>query len=65
MQLRVLIVRSRSRTRLADDVRTVLDELEAPVMEASVPLREAYAGAFGAPPAPQVDYAAVLEELRL
>jgi chromosome partitioning protein len=65
VQLRVLVVRARARTRLADDVRTVLDELEAPVMEASVPLREAYAGAFGAPPAPQIDYAAVLEELRL
>jgi chromosome partitioning protein len=64
IDLRVLVVRARARTRLAEDIRTVLGELDAPLMTAVVPLREAYAGAFGAPPAPHVDYAAVLGEIR-
>jgi chromosome partitioning protein len=64
IDLRILVIRARARTRLSEDVRTVLGELEAPLMTASIPLREAYAGAFGAPPAPHVDYAAVLDEIR-
>lgn len=64
VDLRVLVVKVRRRTRLAEDVRTVLEELDAPLLRSSIPLREAYAGAFGAPPAPHVDYSAVLEEIR-
>jgi chromosome partitioning protein len=64
VDLRVLVVKVRARTRLAEDARTVLGELEAPVLSSCIPLREAYAGAFGAMPAPHVDYMAVLEEVR-
>jgi len=63
IDLRILVTRVRPGTRLARDVRTVLDELGAPVLEAEIPLREAYAASFGAPPAAHVDYGAVLAEL--
>jgi chromosome partitioning protein len=61
--LHVLITRTRAGTRLARAVRELLAELEVPALVAEIPLREAYAAAFGAPPAPQVDYAAVLAEI--
>ena len=63
VQLRVLVTRLRKGTRLAGDIRTVLEELQAPLLDSYIPLREAYAGAFGAVPAPHVDYAQVLEEI--
>ncbi|MDQ6898071.1 MAG: ParA family protein [Candidatus Dormibacteraeota bacterium] len=63
LRLHVLVTRSRMGTRLARDVRTVLDELHAPLLTAEIPLREAYASAFGAPPAPHVDYIDVLQEM--
>ncbi len=63
VKLRVLITRARGGTRLARDLRVVLDEMRAPLFGTQIPLREAYAGAFGAPPAPHVDYEPVLEEI--
>jgi chromosome partitioning protein len=63
LELRVLLTRVRAGTRSSRLVRTDLASREVPVLSAEVPLREAYARAFGAPPAPQVDYTEVLTEL--
>jgi chromosome partitioning protein len=63
LQLRVLLTRVRSGTRSSRVVREELASREVPVFVAEVPLREAYARAFGSPPAPQVDYSEVLTEL--
>jgi chromosome partitioning protein len=63
MELFVLITRARTGTRLAREVRIVLDEMNAPVLAAQVPLAEVYASGFGASPTPETHYQAVLEEL--
>ena len=65
VDLRVLLVKVRTRTRLAGDVRAVLDEMGAPLMTATVPLRETYAAAFGAVPDPGAHHEPVLQELGL
>jgi chromosome partitioning protein len=59
----VLITRVRASTRSGREIRSTLDALDVRVLDTQVPLREAYTQAFGAPPAPHVDYAGVLTEL--
>lgn len=59
----VLITRARQATRSSREIRATLDGLRVPVLETQIPLREAYTMAFGAPPAPHVDYADVLSEI--
>jgi chromosome partitioning protein len=59
----VLITRVRPATRSGRQVRSVLDELGVHALDTQIPLREAYTQAFGAPPAPHVDYAGVLTEI--
>lgn len=59
----VLVTRVRRATRSSREVRATLHGLDVPVLEAQIPLREAYTVAFGAPPAPHVDYADVLDEI--
>lgn len=63
LRIHVLITRARFGTRLARDLRIILDEMNAPLLDAQIPLREGYAASFGALPAPHVDYTAVLEEI--
>lgn len=63
LQVRVLLTRVRSGTRSSRMAREELAGREVPVLLAEVPLREAYARAFGSPPAPHVDYGEVLAEL--
>lgn len=60
---RVLVTRVRPATRSTREVRATLDQLRVPVLKTQIPLREAYSRAFGAPPAPHVDYAGVLTEI--
>jgi chromosome partitioning protein len=62
--LYVLLTQVRAGTRMARELRPTLTELGVPLLEAQVPMREAYGVSFGAPPAPHVDYAAVLVELQ-
>lgn len=59
----VLVTRVRPATRSSREVRGNLERLEMPVLETQIPLREAYTQAFGARPAPHVDYAGVLTEI--
>lgn len=63
VDVRVLLTRVRSRTRTARTAREVLVDLGLPVLDAEIPLRESYAGAFGAPVPESPDYAAVAAEL--
>lgn len=64
VDVRVLMTRTRMRTRSRDAARDVLAEMDLPILEAEVPLREVYAVAFGAePPAAGGDYGHVLAEL--
>ena len=65
VDLRVLLVKVRARTRLTGDMRAVLDEMGAPLMSATVPLRETYAAAFGAIPDSGAHHETVLQELGL
>ena len=59
----VLVTRVRPATRSSREVKATLQRLRLPVLETQIPLREAYTQAFGAPPAPHVDYAGVLAEI--
>jgi chromosome partitioning protein len=62
--IRILLTRTRSRTRSRDAAREWLGSNRLPVLEAEVPLREAYSLAFGSiVPAAGPDYEAVLDEL--
>jgi chromosome partitioning protein len=63
LKVLVLMTRVRAGTKMARIVRAHLAELEVPTLQAEIPLREAYTVSFGAPPAPHVDYAAVLTEI--
>lgn len=64
LMLGVLLVQVRARTRSAADARTVVGEqMDAPVLDAEVPLRESYAQAYGTAPTDLGAYAAVLTEL--
>jgi len=58
----VVLTRVRAGTRSARDVRSALAELDIPVLDAEVPLRESVALAFGGA-APETAYADVLAEL--
>lgn len=62
--LYVLLTQVRAGTRMARELRPTLEELGVPLLTAQVPMREAYGVSFGAPPAPHVDYAVVLDELQ-
>ncbi len=59
----VLLVQVRSGTRTAADARTLLGELDMPMLAAEVRLLERYALAFGSVPNELGDYQAVLAEL--
>ncbi len=61
----VLLTRSRANTRALAAALEALEEAELPLIEATVPQREAIAAAYGARPSgPALDlYAAVLDEL--
>jgi chromosome partitioning protein len=59
----VLITRVRPATRSGREVRTTLERLDVRALDTQIPLREAYTQAFGARPAPHVDYADVLTEI--
>jgi chromosome partitioning protein len=64
VEVRVLMTRTRMRTRSREAAREVLAEMALPILEAEVPLREVYAVAFGEePPGAGGDYGAVLAEL--
>lgn len=58
----VLLVQVRARTRSAAEARALLTEMELPVLDAEIPLRESYALSFGTVP-DLSDYAQVLDEL--
>ena len=62
--LYVLLTQVRAGTRMSRQLRPMLAELGVPMLEAEIPMREAYGLSFGAPPAPQADYDAVLVELQ-
>lgn len=61
--VQILLTKVRRGTRSAVETRALLAELAMPVLDAEIPLAEAYAGAFGAVPFPSDPYAAVLLEL--
>lgn len=64
VEVQVLLTRVRARTVTARTAREVLVDLGLPVFDAEIPLRESYAGAFGAPvPDGGLDYAAAAAEL--
>jgi len=58
----VVLTRVRASTRSAREVRDALAELDVPVLDSEVPLRESIVLAFGGP-APEAAYAPVLAEL--
>lgn len=60
---RVLLARVRTNTLNARAARQVLHSLGLDVITAEIPLREAYAGAFGSQVTDLGDYAAVVDEL--
>lgn len=60
---RVLLTRVRAGTVNARAIREVMTGLGLEVMAAQIPLREAYASAFGAPVADLGEYAGVVTEL--
>lgn len=62
VNLAVLLVQVRSGTRSGIEARTLLQDLDVPVMDAQTRLRESLALAFGTVP-PLGDYQAVLTEL--
>lgn len=60
---RVMLTRVRAGTVNARAARQVLDSIGLDVLTAEVPLREAFAGAFGSPVTDIGEYAAVVDEL--
>lgn len=63
LRIALLLTRVRRGTRSAGAARQMLRELELPVLEAEVPLREGYATGFGLVPAEVGEYEGVLAEL--
>lgn len=63
VQVYFLLTRVRRGTKSAEAARRLLADLELPVMEAEIPLREAYASSFGLLPADLRDYSAVVTAL--
>lgn len=62
--VRLLLTKTRTRTRSREQIRAGLAGFGLPLLVAEVPLREAYALAFGEiVPSPGPDYEAVLSEL--
>lgn len=62
--VRILLTKTRSRTRSREATRQALSDLELPILSAEIPLREAYGLAFGEiVPTAGPDYDAVLAEL--
>lgn len=59
----VLLTKVRRGTRSAIAIRTVLEERGYPVLDAEVPLAEAYASSFGTAPTDLGHYRLVLDEL--
>lgn len=59
----VLLTRVRRGTKSASAAREVLKELGLPVLEAEIPLLEAYSGSFGLTPSDLAEYGAVMDEL--
>lgn len=63
LRVTVLLIQIRSGTRSAAEARSLLDELEMPVLDAEVRLLERYRLAFGSVPEELGDYETVLTEL--
>ena len=63
VRVQVVLTKVRRGTRSAEAARQVLAELGLPVMEAQIPLLEAYAGSFGMAPASLREYEDLLAEL--
>ena len=61
--IRVLLTRVRSNTRMSRLARDTLGELGIPVVDAEIPLLEAYVTGFGLVPPDGHRYGAVLREL--
>jgi chromosome partitioning protein len=59
----VLLTRVRRGTKSASAAREVLVELGLPVLEAEIPLLEAYAGSFGVAPDDLAEYGVAVNEL--
>lgn len=59
----VLLTRVRRGTKSASAAREVLKELGLLVLEAEIPLLEAYSGSFGLTPSDLAEYGAVMDEL--
>ena len=59
----VLLTRVRRGTKSASAAREVLKELGLPVLEAEIPLLEAFSGSFGLMPSDLAEYGAVMNEL--
>jgi chromosome partitioning protein len=59
----VLLTKVRRRTRSAAVIRAVLEERGYPVLDAEVPLAEAYASSFGTAPTDLIHYDQALDEL--
>jgi chromosome partitioning protein len=64
LAVRLLLTRVRVRTRMAAGARVVLENLGMPILDAEIPLREAFAMAFGSRPALIGEYLSVVQELR-
>ncbi|MBO1438661.1 ParA family protein [Meiothermus sp. CFH 77666] len=63
LRIAMLLTKVRRGTRSASAARQMLQEMELPVLEAEVPLREGYATSFGLNPAEVGEYEQVLAEL--
>lgn len=63
LRIALLLTKVRRGTRSATAARQMLKELELPVLDTEVPLREAYATSFGLSPADVGEYEGVLAEL--
>lgn len=63
LRLWALLTRVRSRTRTAQVAQQLLRELQVPLLQSVITLREEYARSFGTLPRHLGEYAAVLEEM--
>jgi chromosome partitioning protein len=63
LRIAMLLTKVRRGTRSATAARQMLKELELPVLDTEVPLRESYATSFGLSPADVGEYEGVLAEL--
>lgn len=64
VKVAVLLVQVRRGTRSSVDARTVLEEMQLPVLKNETHLAESYALSFGAVPTETVEYKEILKELQ-